>query len=329
MRVGLELSALRQTRAGAARYIEGLVARLEVAPGLELERIAFGGDSRAAAAVRDAAWYLLALPREAARRGLDVLHCPTYRAPLRSSVPVVATVHDLAVLRHPELFNRWNRTYSRLMVPRAVRAARRLIAVSEFTKRELIDLLGVDAERVRVIGVPPGSQFSPEGPAADGDYVLSVGTIEPRKNLPRLVEAARRSDVKLRVVGSWGWGGVEVDGAGVEWLGDVTDDELARLYRGALCLAYPSVYEGFGIPVLEAMASGTPVVTSAGGATEEVAGGAAVLVDPRDPAAIAAGIEEAERRRNELVALGLERAKAFSWAEAAAATVDVYREAAA
>ncbi len=128
----------------------------------------------------------------------------------------------------------------------------------------------------------------------------------------------------LRVVGARGWGDVQVDG----WLGRVSDSDLAALYRGARCLVYPSLYEGFGIPVLEAMACGTPVVTSRGGATEEVAGGAAVLVDPNDPAAVAAGIEEAASRRDELRALGLERAAQFTWERVAAETRAVYEAAA-
>jgi alpha-1,3-rhamnosyl/mannosyltransferase len=126
-------------------------------------------------------------------------------------------------------------------------------------------------------------------------------------------------------VGARGWGDVQVDG----WLGTVSDLELAALYRGARCLVYPSLYEGFGIPVLEGMACGTPVVTSAGGATEEVAGGAAVLVDPHDVAAIAAGIEEAETRRDELRGRGLERAAGFTWERVAAETRRVYEAAAA
>jgi glycosyltransferase involved in cell wall biosynthesis len=114
----------------------------------------------------------------------------------------------------------------------------------------------------------------------------------------------------------------------VTWLGEVGDDELARQYRGALCVVYPSLYEGFGLPVLEAMACGAAVVTSAGGATEEVAGGAAVLVDPNDPGAIAAGIESAIAQREELRPRGLARVQAFSWDESARLTQAVYEEAA-
>jgi glycosyltransferase involved in cell wall biosynthesis len=210
-------------------------------------------------------------------------------------------------------------------VPRVVRAARRLIAISEFTKRELVEVLGVDPAAVAVIGVPPRRGLTPDGDRADGDYVLAVGTLEPRKNLARAAEAAARAGAELRVVGARGWGGVSPNG--VRWVGEVGDDELATQLRGARALLYPSLYEGFGIPILEAMSVGTPVVTSRGGATEEVAGGAAVLVDPLDVASIAAGLEEADRRRDELRARGLERAGAFTWDEVAARTVAVYEAA--
>jgi len=191
-------------------------------------------------------------------------------------------------------------------------------------------LAGVAPDRIRVAYNATSDAFRPDGPAGEGEYVLAVGTLEPRKNLPRLIEATRRLGVELRVAGARGWGGVDVaHDTGVRWLGRPSDEELAALLRGAQCLAYPSLYEGFGIPVLEAMACGTPVVTSAGGATEEVAGGAAVLVDPRDPAAIAFGIEQAEARRGELRERGLERAAEFSWDRVAAETRAVYEEAAA
>ncbi len=322
MKVALDVSPLRLTRAGSARYVEGL--RRTLPAHVELSEIAWGGTGRATAALRDTVWYPVGLPRAA--RDADVLHCPTFRAPLRSRVPLVVTVLDLAVLRHPELFNRWNRSYSGVAVPRVVRAARRLIAISEFTKRELVELLDVDPGRVTVIGVPPREGLSPDGPSAEGDYVLAVGTLEPRKNLDRAAEAAARAGVELRVVGAPGWGSVAPNG--VRRLGEVDDMELARLLRGARALLYPSLYEGFGIPILEAMSVGTPVVTSRGGATEEVAGGAAVLVDPLDTASIAAGIAEADRRRDELRLLGLERVRAFTWDDVARRTVEVYREAA-
>jgi glycosyltransferase involved in cell wall biosynthesis len=319
LRVGIDVSPLELTEAGTARYLRNLLAHLD---GVSVRRYLYPGSSRAAKVSRDTAWYLGSLPRKAAREGVQVLHCPGHRGPLRSSLPVVLTLHDLAVLRHPETFNRWTRSYSRAFLPRLARSATRVIAVSEFTKAEAVELLGVDADRVRVIphGVAP--PFEPEGPAADGEYVLSVGTVEPRKNLARAVEAAEQVGVELRIVGPPGWGGV-----GVESVGLVDDEELARLYRGAQCLLYPSLYEGFGLPVLEAMACGTPVVTSAGGATAEVAGGAAALVDPLDVESIAAGIRAAVERREEFREAGLARAAAFHWKTAAKATVDVYREA--
>ena len=325
MRVGLDVSPLDQTAAGTARYL----AALEGLDGIEVVKLVRHGSDRIATVYRDAVWYPFILPREAGKARLEVLHCPTFRGPLRPPpCPLVVTVHDLAVLRHPETFNVWTRHYSRLCVSRVAQAARLVIAVSEHTKRDIVQLLGAREDRIRVVPNGVGPVFTPDGPRESGDYVLAVGTLEPRKNLPRLAEATRRLGVELRVAGAPGWGRVEL-GSGVRRLGRPSDEELARLYRGARCLAYPSLYEGFGIPILEAMASGTPVVTSRGGATEEVAGGAAVLVDPRDPAAIAAGIEEASARRGELVASGLERARAFSWAETARRTADVYREAAA
>jgi glycosyltransferase involved in cell wall biosynthesis len=327
MRVGIDLSPLRQTRAGTARHLRALIAQLELLPGVQLIPFAFGGSGRVAAVVRDVAWYPAGLGRRARKAGVDVLHCPTYRGPFRAPAPLVVTVHDLAVFRHPEAFNRWSRSYSRVAVPRVLAAARRVIAVSEFTRRELRDVLAVPGEKIRVVPNAVGPEFEPGGPASGGEYVLTVGTLEPRKNLVRLAEATRRAGVELRVVGPRGWGGVEVSGNGVSWLGEVPDSRLVELYRGAACVAYPSLYEGFGMPVLEAMACGAPVVTSEGGATEEVAGGAAVLVDPLDPASIAAGLEEASGRRDELRSLGLERARSFDWVETAAATAAVYREA--
>jgi O-antigen biosynthesis alpha-1,2-mannosyltransferase len=326
MNVAIDVSPLIQTRAGTARYLKALLRELRRRDDVRVDELSFGRDDRLSTLARDAVWYPLALGR---RRGADVLHCPTYRGPLRPALPLVVTVHDLAVFRHPQAFNRWTRTYSPHVVPRVLAAARRVIAVSEFTRRELVELLRVPNEKIRVVPNGVDDEFTPDGPAADGDYVLAVGTLEPRKNLMRLVEAARQRQLELRVVGARGWGNVELGGNGVRWLGEVSDAELARQYRGALCVAYPSLYEGFGIPVLEAMACGAPVVTSRATAMAEVADDAAVLVDSTDPDEIAAGIDRAVAERDELVARGLDRAKAFRWDAVADATVAVYREAAA
>jgi len=322
VRVAIDVSPLRQTRAGTARHLLGLLPELERL--VDVELLGWGGSRKAATVARDLWWYPLALARRARRA--NVLHCPSFRGPTSARVPLVVTVHDLAVLRQPDAFNRWTRGYSRVFVPRVVREAARVIAVSEFTKRELVELLRVPDERIRVVPNGVAAPFVASGARADGEYVLVVGTVEPRKNLPRLAEAARASGLELRVAGARGWGDVDVNGTGVRFLGFVPDDELASLYRGALCVAYPSLYEGFGIPVLEALACGAPVVTSSGTAMAEVADGAAVLVDPQDPDAIASGIEEAIARRDELAPLGPGRAAAFTWRAAAESTARVYEE---
>ncbi len=320
MRVGVDTSPLVQTRAGTARHVRGLVSALRDRPGVDLELLSFGGAGRASSVTRDALWYPVGLGRRA--RSLDVLHCTTFRGPLRSAVPTVLTVHDLAILRAPEMFPRWHRLYGRAGLVRVLRAADAVVAVSEFSRDETVELAQVPAERIRVVPHGVDSVFTPDGPHADGEYVLAVATLEPRKNLGRAVEAAREAGVELRVVGARGWGGVEVDG----WVGEIPDARLAALYRGAGCVLYPSLYEGFGLPVLEAMACGTPVVTSAATAMEEVAGGAAVLVDPLAVASIAGGIRDALGRRDELAAAGRVRAAEFTWKRAADAVVDLWNE---
>jgi len=320
VRVALDVAPLVQTGAGTARVVKGLSAALRGRPGLDVRPLSFGGPGRVATIARDVAWYPVGIARAA--RGADVLHCTTMRGPLRAHPQVVVTVHDLAPLRHPDAFPAWHRHTGRLALRHGVGRADAVVAVSAFTRAEIIELLSIPEERIRIVpnGIEP--VFNPAGPAADGDYVLAVGTLEPRKNLARAVAAARLAGVELRVVGAPGWGGVEVPG----WAGRVSDEELATLYRGARCLVFPSLYEGFGLPILEAMACGTPVVTTSGGATEEVAGGAAVLVDALDAASIAAGIAEAGTRSDELRRLGLERARPFTWAHTADVVEALWRE---
>jgi glycosyltransferase involved in cell wall biosynthesis len=325
--VGLDVAPLQQTRAGTARWVQGLRRGLEARAGVEVVPLSWGGAGRLTAVARDVAWYPALLPRQARRKGVDILHCTIFRAPPRAAVPTLVTVHDLAVLRHPDVFPLWTRLYGRTALRPTLRAADRVVAVSEFSKREVVELAGVAADRIDVVPNAVEPVFGPDGPAAEGDYVLAVGTLEPRKNLARVVEATALAGVALRVVGERGWGGVGVAGEHVTWLGRVDDEELAALFRGARCLVFPSLYEGFGIPAAEALASGTPVVTSAGTAMADVVGDAGVLVDPLDVESIAAGIEEADRRRDELVRAGLERARLYTWDAAVEAAVAAYRKA--
>ncbi len=328
LNVGVDVAPLLLDNAGTARYVRGLLDGLSGRSDVRVQPVTWGGSGRLTAAVRDVAWYPVGLPLRS--RSLDVLHCTTFRAPLRAPVPVVVTVHDLAVVRHPELFTAWTRAYARTLLLPVLRSARRVLAVSEFTRAEVVELAGVPEDRVDVAyNAADREVFRPDGDAADGEYVLAVGTLEPRKNLSRLIEATGVLGLELRVAGAAGWGAVQVAAPHVTWVGRPDDVELAALLRGALCLAYPSLYEGFGIPVLEAMLCGAPVVTSVGSAMQEVADGAAELVDPADVSSIAAGIERALGHRAELRAAGLERARRFGWAATAAAAATAYRRAAA
>jgi glycosyltransferase involved in cell wall biosynthesis len=282
------------------------------------------------------AWIRLNWPRvEAVTGPVDVAHA-TGLVPCGTALPLVVTVHDLAFVHDPAKFSRRGvRTMTRALdVIR--RRADRVICSSEATVRDCeaagldpailrhvplgVDAVGVtadDVERVRTRYRLPT------------EFVLFVGTIEPRKNLHRLAAAVRRPDVPLPLVvaGATGWGDAGVAGDDdVLFLGFVPGADLAPLYAAATVFAYPSEREGFGLPVAEAMAQGTPVVTSSGTSTEEVAGGAAVLVDPFDEADIARGIVEAADRGDELSAGGRVRAGELSWRAAADRTLAVYRE---
>jgi glycosyltransferase involved in cell wall biosynthesis len=262
------------------------------------------------------------LPRVLERLGARLCHTQ-HALPLRAPCPCVITVHDVSFARDPGVMGWKDRTTFRLVVPRAVRRAARVLAVSERTKRDLVALYDVDPDRVVVTpnGVDP--VFTP-GPGAH-DYVLSVGAIQRRKNQLAALAAAKDVGLPLVVAGPEKDGALaaELRAAGARLEGYVETDRLVELYRGAACLVQSSSYEGFGLPVVEAMASGTPVVAVSEPALLEVAGDAAVVVDG---AGLADGIRKALAERDRLVAAGLERARAFSWRETAERTLAVYRE---
>ncbi len=283
------------------------------------------------------AWNRVERPRvERAIGPVDVCHS-TIAIPAGTRAPQVVTVHDVAFVHTPERFSKHG---ARVMLAglERCRTADLVLVPSAATARDLA-ALGFDSGRVRV--VPWGVEAHPVG-EADRDrvrsryrlpdrFVLFVGTLEPRKNLARLAEAVTRVDesVPLVVAGATGWGDAQPVGDHVRFLGFVPAGDLPALYATAAVFAYPSLQEGFGMPILEAMAHGAPVVTSRGSSTEEVAAGAALLADPHDPVSIAAAIAGALADRETWIAAGAVRVATATWDVAVEATVAAYREAAA
>ncbi len=320
----------------------------------------FGSQSvpaRALRAARGMLWSHVAFPRRLRREKFDVLHSPAFILPFSCPCATIATVHDLSFVRFPEHFERRWGDYLRHVMPQVLRKASAVISVSEFTKQELLRYYEVAPEKIRVIynGVDHGRFRA--GAALDatwarqaglrGAYILHAGVLNRRKNLPLLLRALARlraegklKDMQLVLAGpelSVNVGADEVRGAiGELGLGDmvvfggmVPDDVLPGLYANAKVLVMPSIYEGFGLPVAEAMASGTPVVASNTTSLPEVAGDAALLVPPDDEAAWAAAIAKILDEPATAAALrekGLAQARKFSWERAAAETLALYHE---
>lgn len=289
-------------------------------------------------------WTRLNWPKVEAVTGVvDVVHA-TGLIPAGTDAPLVVTVHDVAFMHTPENFSRRGAG----LMTRSLRATRqraqRVICSSQTTLDDCI-AQGFDPDVLRLVPLGVDTTSASAAEIADAaerhglpdEYVLFVGTLEPRKNLARLVAAMQPLwvdgfELPLIVAGVDGWGDVrsslDVDGLDVRFLGEVSDLDLRALFASAAVMAYPSEREGFGLPVVEAMAQGTAVVTSRGTSTEEVAGGAAILVDPFDVADISRGVAEAYTRREELAEPGRQRAAAMSWQLVAESTLAVYREAA-
>jgi alpha-1,3-rhamnosyl/mannosyltransferase len=262
------------------------------------------------------------LPRLLRRLGPQAAHFQ-HALPLGWRGPSVVTVHDLHFEHDPKVMGRLDRLTFKTVVPRAVRRADQVIAVSEKTKRDVVDLYGIAPDKVTVTphGVDPA--FSPDD-SEGGGYVLFVGAIQARKDPLAAADAAAAAGLPLIVVGPEKERGLanELRARGADVRGWVGQLELADLYRGAAALVLPSRFEGFGVPVLEAMASGTPVVLSDDAALREVAGDAGVYADGGD---FGAALRRALDDRARWSAAGLERAKEFSWEESARRTADVYR----
>ena len=307
-------------------YVKALVTALRTQPDLQLQTIDEGW------AGPESIYELAGLPRAA--RGADVLHAPNCFLPPRRPCAGVVTIHDLAFEQYPEDFARTTRLKYRTWTPRAARSAQRVIVPSTFTRDDVVNRYGIDPDKVHVIPeapvLPIGTTDPPPGP-----YLLAVGDLRKKKNFVTLARAyatlrARGLPHRLIIAGLDAGEGDAIRAAGpVELPGYVSDAELDALIRGADLLVHPSLYEGFGLILVEAMARGTPLAVANATALPETAGDAAVLFEPGDDVALADAITAALDDADALVAHGVKRVADLSWERTAAMTVDVYREAAA
>ena len=305
-------------------------------PPINVQHLALGGPALYESSMR------FGWPKvESATGKVDLLHC-TSIIPFATNAKLVATIHDLAFLKYPQFFSRRGNSVFRRSLKILLRRADMLLCSSQATLEDCTEFgfspdrlshvpLGVSAPMVMTTRDQIKTRYRlPE------NYLLFVGTLEPRKNLSQLIAALETlgdSVPELVVVGATGWGYVSQVAdfsssvkSRVHFAGFVQPGDLGAIYKAAEVLCYPSLMEGFGLPILEAMSYGTPVVTSKGSSTQEVAGNAAVLVDPLDVSSIADGVLQAIRHRSELSRLGLARASEMTWQATATKTAEVYEQ---
>jgi glycosyltransferase involved in cell wall biosynthesis len=367
MRIGIDAHCIGQRKTGNETYTRNLVKYLGLLEPNGTDYIVYltsnagrnekglAGPRSRTKLIRPETPYLripIGFALESRAEKLDVFHAQ-YLLPHHLSCRTVLTVHDVLFERYPELFTKLDLYRNKIGIPWSCRRANHIITVSESSKRDLIEIYGLDPSRITVTyHGPDDSYHSLDQEEAreylrrryglDGEFILYVGTIQPRKNVPRLVSAfaelkrKRRIPHKLVIVGPKAWLATEAfraienqSNGDVVVTGYVPQEDLAYFYNAATVFVYVPICEGFGLPVLEAFACGTPTITSRGSSLEEVAGGAAVLVDPLDVLAIASAIENVVSNsdlRARLRALGLARSSHFSCREMAVRTQAVYRQ---
>jgi len=364
MRVGIDVSALDFNAAGTATYIRGLLQGLGAAEKdrdlkiIELFYFPFF-DRRHKwlrmidALNRDILWLDAKLPKKAAAHQCDLIHSPAMLAPPTRRLPVVLTILDLYIIRERSAFPFWLRTVMARRLPHMARNSTKIIAISQFIKREILDLFpDVPESKITVTPLGVDSSFKKvpkeELPLVKSRYglvkpfIMTVSTIEPRKNLKNLLRAyALVKDAlehDLVIVGAYGWKSADLLTLirqlklenRVKFPGYVDKSDLPALYSAAEIFVYPSLYEGFGLPPLEAMSCGCPVITSNGSSLPEVVGDAAVQIDPTEIEDLAHALKTLamdESKKERLRMAGPRRAQAFTWDKCAQVTIDAYEQA--
>lgn len=322
MRVALDGMPLAISSGGLKRYTEELLHALrEEYPADEFEALE-GGTRRL--------WWSVRLPLELLRRGFQLFHGTNFEVPYVPVTASVMSVHDVSPWLNPEWHHGAGRVRSRARALIQLGIPTMLLTGTEAVKRQIVEMFAVHPDRVAVVPDAARIERVPFSPAKP--YFLFVGTLEPRKNVPALVRAWRAvretHDVDLIIAGRRREDGPELPPeSGLEVLGEVPDDDLPRLYSGALALVYPSLYEGFGLPVVEAMRCGTPVIASRDPALVEVSSGAAIHAGPGELADAMDLIARCPGERVRRARAGVERAAEFTWAHTARLTREVYEEA--
>lgn len=362
MRIGIDVTASIYSGTGVATYYQSLIPEL-LRIGSKHEFVLLGYALRRFSdltlanrklpfppKLMELLWNQFhVVPIEYLIGAVDVFHAWDYLQPPRMSAKIVTTIHDLTTIKFP-MYHHPSTVKAQTNRLKWVRKeADLVIADSQATKQDIVELLGIEEERIRVIYLAAGSAFGKfkaqsstfkveaiqkirEKYNVQEEYFISVGTQEPRKNLKRVIEAfsslsqLSTFNFQLVVVGGFGWGEQVSSVSDVKNLGKVSAEDLPALYAGANALVYPSLYEGFGLPILEAMEVGCPVVTSDRGSLKEVAGSAAALVDPEDTGSIARGMETVLEKRNDFMKKGLKQSQKFSWEKTARETLQVYEQ---
>lgn len=358
MRIGIDVSQMCYHGTGVARYVRGLTTALLNANSPH-EFVLFAGAFRQRSYFSRlsktspydlATWKILPLPPKVAGYLLnelplkiesligpiDLFHSSDWAQP-SSARPQLTTIHDLVFKKYPETVDPLILSTQTNRLQKIAHSGVHIIADSESTKNDLMEIYGIANTRIDVVYPGIDSQYSPPSQTEivrvknkyglPANYILSLGTQEPRKNISTLIKACESIDLPLVLTGKYGWGKEQsFSTAKVLSTGYVEESDLPGLYGGASVFAFPSLYEGFGFPVLESMACGTPVVTSNVSSLPEISGGASILVNPNDPTSISSGITQALAKRESLIKLGYLQAAKFSWESTAKQVFSIYNK---